>query len=212
MKTIHKIAVLGGAGKSGQYLVKMLIKKGISIKLLLRSPEKLQIQNPLIEIIKGNARDFDSIHTLLDGCDALISTLGQSKDEVGTYRDVSENIIKAMHQLNLNRYIMVTGLNVDTPFDAKGPQTLAATNWMKANFREAVLQRQEEYEILSKCNLNWTVVRVPMIIQTDETGAIESNLVDCSSDTINAYDLASFLIAQVYSPVYVKKAPFVATL
>jgi len=39
-----KIAVLGGTGKAGKYLVKQLRKQGFQIKLLLRNPEKFSNQ------------------------------------------------------------------------------------------------------------------------------------------------------------------------
>lgn len=212
MKTTHKIAVLGGAGKSGKYLVKTLLKKGIPCKLLLRNPEKFQIENPLVEVIQGNARNLDSIHSLLKDCNALISTLGQQQNEYGTYAEVTQNIIITMNQFNIKRYIMVTGLNVDTPFDAKSPKTQYATDWMKTNFKKATIERQEEYEMLTKCNLDWTLVRLPMIHLNDEKGRVESSLEDCPGDKINALDLASFLIGQLSSDTYIGKAPFIATV
>lgn len=212
MKTIHKIAVLGGGGKAGKYLVNTLLEKGIPCKLLLRNPDNFQIENPLVEIIKGNARDITSIHSLLKGCTALMSSLGQSPGEIGTYAEVTQNIITTMTLFNIKRYIMVTGLNVDTPFDSKGPKTLFATDWMKTNFKKASLERQEEYEILSACNLDWTLVRVPMIHFNTEKGKVESNIRDCPGDKINALDLASFLVDQLSCDIYIGKAPFIATI
>ena len=37
-----KIAVLGGGGRTGKYLVTQLLSQGYHLKLLLRNPEKLQ--------------------------------------------------------------------------------------------------------------------------------------------------------------------------
>jgi len=55
MKQIIKVAVIGGTGKSGKYLVKELIRQGFHFKILLRNPESFQINNPLVEVVKGDA-------------------------------------------------------------------------------------------------------------------------------------------------------------
>src|SRR5437870_1352239 len=79
MKTMQKIAVIGGGGRTGQYLVNQLIEKGYSLKLLLRHPEDFTIGNPLIEIVKGDVLDEAVVRKLVDGCDAVLSTVGQRK-------------------------------------------------------------------------------------------------------------------------------------
>ena len=53
-----KVAVLGGGGRTGEYLVNQLVDKGYKVQLLLRNPENFQIKNPLIEIIRGDALDL----------------------------------------------------------------------------------------------------------------------------------------------------------
>ena len=42
MNTINKVAVLGGGGRTGNYLVSQLLQEGFSVKLLLRNPENPQ--------------------------------------------------------------------------------------------------------------------------------------------------------------------------
>ncbi|MFM7851949.1 MAG: NAD(P)H-binding protein [Flammeovirgaceae bacterium] len=66
----HKIrlAVLGGTGKAGKYLVKKLLNQGYPIRLLARNPEAIEIKSPQIEVARGDARKFESIHSLLKGC------------------------------------------------------------------------------------------------------------------------------------------------
>ena len=45
MKQNQKIAVIGGGGRTGSYLVNQLLNQGYQLKLLLRSPEHLKIQS-----------------------------------------------------------------------------------------------------------------------------------------------------------------------
>jgi putative NADH-flavin reductase len=210
MKQKLKIAVIGGGGRTGKYLVDQLVSHGHSVKLLLRNPENFNIQNSLIEIVKGDAVDSASIHSLLAGCQAIISTVGQRKDEPLVARQATINVLKAMEAHQIQRYLLVTGLNTDTPFDRKGPQTSMATEWMKTNYSIYHEDKQKAYSILSASNTAWTMVRVPFIEFTDERNDIRVSLEDCLGTKISASDIAAFLIDQLGDTTYIRKSPFIA--
>lgn len=210
----NKIAVIGGTGKAGKYLVKELLEQGFHIKLLIRNPEKVPVQNPLTEIIIGNANRYEDIKSLLESCDAVISTLGLGlpNSEKNIFSTATTNVLKAMEDLKIERYIVITGLNVDTPFDKKSQKTQMGTDWMKMNFPETTADKQKEFEILQSSNVNWTLVRLPMIELTDERRETAINLTDCLGDKISATDLAFFLMDQLSSDKYSRKAPFIFNL
>ena len=207
-----KVAVIGGTGKAGKYIVKNLLTQGFSIKVLLRHPEKFQINNPLIEIVQGDARDLLAIRQLLKDCQALISAVGQPAGEPSVFSQVTRNIIQVMHEYKISRYLLITGLNVDTPFDQKGPKTKFGTDWMKANYPLTTADKQVEYETLVESDIDWTLVRLPMIEQTDAINEVEVDLEDCPGDQISATDLALFLIRQLTDQTYIKKAPFISSM
>ncbi|WP_379086159.1 NAD(P)-dependent oxidoreductase [Pedobacter sp. UC225_65] len=207
-----KVAVIGGTGKAGKYIVKNLLAQGFSIKTLLRYPEKFQISSPLIEIVKGDARDLLAIRQLLKDCQAIISAVGQPVGEPSVFSQVTRNIIQVMHEYQMHRYILITGLNVDTPFDQKSPKTKFGTDWMKTNYPLTTADKQVEYETLVESDIDWTLVRLPMIEQTDTINEIKIDLEDCPGDQISATDLALFLIKQLTDQKYIKKAPFISSV
>ncbi len=207
MKT-NKIAVIGGTGKSGKYLVQHLLDKNYSIKLLLRNPDNFTLQNPLIEVVKGDVRNIESIKDLVHDCDVVISTLGQPKGEKSIFSDATKNIINAMNNNDIKRYIVTTGLNVNTPKDHKNEKVKMATDWMYQNYPETTTDKQKEYEILAKSNLDWTLVRLPLINLTSENFRTETSLEDCKGESINAADLAEFLVSQIDDETYLKQSPF----
>ncbi|MBP6387162.1 MAG: NAD(P)H-binding protein [Pseudarcicella sp.] len=214
MKNKLTIAVIGGTGKSGKYLVNELINQGFQLKILLRNPDNFQIKNPLIEVIEGDVTNYDSVLTLLKGCQAVISTLGLGvpQSEPTIFSESTTNIIQAMNACNIQRYIVTTGINVDTPFDNKSQKTTFATEWMKKNYPKSTANKQIEFDILSNSNVNWTLVRLPLIELTEEVSQVSVSLEDCLGDKIGATDLANFLIEQLYTDVYFKKSPFVASI
>lgn len=211
MKT-NTIAVIGGTGKSGKYLLQNLLEKGYHIKLLLRNPENFTIKSPLIEIIKGDARDGQSVDTLIKDCNVVMSALSQPVGEESIFSDAAKNITQSMSSHGIRRYIVIAGLNVDTPLDKKNIKVKQATDWMYQNYPKTTIDRQIEYEILTKSDLDWTLVRLPLIIQTSESFKTETSLEDCKGENISATDLAEFLVSQIDDTTYVKRSPFLYNL
>ncbi|GAA6768984.1 hypothetical protein AAFH68_49460 [Flavobacterium sp. CGRL1] len=212
MKNISKVAVLGGGGRTGNYLANQLLKKGFSVKLLLRNPEKFEIQNSKIEIIKGDALDFESIKVLLEDCDAVVSTIGQRKDEPLVASAVTKNVLKAMKEYNINRYVLLAGLNIDTPFDKKSSKTIMATDWMKANFPIIQEDRQKAYTLLEESDVNWTQVRVPFIEFSNDSSEIAVDVEDCLGDKISAFDIAVFMTKEMVESNYSRQSPFISAV
>jgi len=213
MQQKTKVAVIGGTGKSGKYLVQQLIQQEFHFKVLVRNPDHFQISSPLIEVIHGNVSDIHSVQTLLKDCHAVISTLGMGipNSEPTIFSQSTTNIIEGMKEYELKRYIVITGLNVDTPFDNKNVKAKAATDWMKSNFPKSTADKQLEYELLSKSELDWTLVRLPMIELTDQQNEVSVNVEDCPGEKISATDLAAFLVNQLNETKYIKSAPFIAS-
>ena len=212
MKNISKVAVLGGGGRTGKYLVNQLLENGFSVKLLLRNPDDFTIQNSKIEIIKGDAIDEESINVLLKDCQAVLSTIGQRPGEPMVASEATKNILKAMNEYDIQRYVLLAGLNIDTPFDKKSPKTIMATDWMKTNFSEIQKDRQLTYDLLAESKIDWTQVRVPLIIFSDETAQISVNLEDCLGEKISAFDISKFIVKEMVESLYIRQSPFVSAI
>lgn len=207
-----KVAVIGGTGKAGKYLVNHLISEGYQLQLLHRHPELLQIQSPLVKMVKGDARSFDAIHSVMKECQVVINTLGQPKGEPSIFSDATIHVLRAMDEFNIKRYVLITGLNVDTPFDNKSIRTQAGTDWMKVNYPKTTLDKQVEYNLLTESKVDWTLVRLPLIEQTEDRSKVGVSLEDYLGDKITATDLAHFLVNQLSDATYVKQAPFIANV
>jgi len=210
MKNISKVAVLGGGGRTGKYLVNQLLKNEFSVKLLLRNPESFEIVNPNLEIVKGDSLDLEAIKSVMHDCQAVLNTISQRKDEPLVAYATTKNVLNAMKEYNIDRYVLLAGLNIDTPFDKKSPKTIMATDWMKTNFPSIQIDRQNTYNLLTESDVNWTQVRVPFIEFKNETTAIDVNLEDCLGDKITALDISDFMIKEMVESKYSRKSPFIS--
>nr|WP_315423671.1 NAD(P)H-binding protein [uncultured Pedobacter sp.] len=206
-----KIALIGATGKAGTYILKALLAQQFRVKALVRNPEKLQIRHPSLEIITGDVKDAETVHALIKGCDIIVSALGmgQPASEKTIFTQSTSNILTAMKALDLKRYIVITGINVDTTYDQKDAKTQFATQWMYDNYPVSTGDRQKEYELLVETELDWTLIRLPLIMQTDEQTVIGTSLVNCDGDQINAANLARFIIEQLGEVMFLKQAPFI---
>ncbi len=207
-----KVALLGATGKAGKYILQELLNQEYAVKALIRQPENFSISHPLLEIVKGDIKDYETARFLLSGCQAVISSIGPRKDEPLVQSLATKNVLKAMEEFQLSRYLLLAGLNVDVLGDQKSVKNKASTEWMRKTFPEAVADRQLAFEILSNSKTDWTFIRLPFIEQTSERHGTLANLYDCVGNKISTTDLADFVIDQIEDEFYFRKAPFVAGL
>lgn len=209
MKNLPKIAIVGGGGRTGQFLVTQLLEKGYALKLLLRHPELFTIQSPSIEIIRGDATDTDAVQQLVSGCGAVLSTVGQRKGEPLVASRATRNLLDAMGERPI-RYIVLAGLNVDVPTDQKSEVTRKATEWMRTTFPDIHADRQKSYALLAQSNAEWTMVRVPYIEFNGTRATVKVSETDSPGTKIDAADIAGFMIDQLTDGTWLRKAPFIA--
>nr|WP_295931382.1 NAD(P)H-binding protein [uncultured Dyadobacter sp.] len=209
METSHRIALIGGGGRTGQYLVDQLIEKGYRLKLLLRHPENFTTKSPLIEIVRGDVLDQNAVDVLVQGCDAVLSTVGQRKDEPLVASQASIHILNAIGDRPV-RYVLLAGLNVDTPSDRKGPETRKATEWMRSTFPVIHEDRQKSYAVLAGSDADWIMVRVPYIEFNGNRSEVKVSETDSPGSKIDAADIAAFMIDQLDNGTWLRKAPFIS--
>ncbi len=205
------IAILGGAGKAGRPLVTETLAAGYRVRLLLRHPKDFDVLNERLEIVDGDARDPVSIRKLLQGSDALLSTLGHTKGESTPMMSTATiNFIEGMQAVGITRCIVVTSL-FSTGYEQLDPKTQEAANYMQQHYPLFMNDRQLEFKLLRESNLDWTYVRVPYITQESARGGVDINVNHLPGQQITATDLAHFLIHQLDDRRYIRQAPFVAS-
>jgi len=96
---MKNVLLIGATGYLGSYILRELIKQKFNITVLVRNKSKIDIQNIkfIDKIIEGNLLDENTIKHQLHHVDAVISTLGitKQKDKL-TYMDVDYGINKTV--------------------------------------------------------------------------------------------------------------------
>jgi len=212
MTTPQTVALIGATGKAGKYIIQQLLKNGYAIKALIRKPNLFTFSHPLLQIVPGEAKDAVTVDLLVKDCSAVVSTLGQKPGEPLVSALAAGHIISAMNNYGVKRYLFLSGLNLDVPGDQKSEANQAKSAWMKQHYPDAVADKQTAYELVAASDIDYTMIRLPLIEQTDERRTLIVNLYDCPGDVISTADLAAFIMDQITSKQYLKQAPFVASI
>jgi len=205
LESTNKIAILGANGKAGKFLVKEALDKGYQVKILTRNSNNIKITNENIEIINGDARDFASIRKLLKGCGAVINAVGQPKNESYIFSTVTKHILEAMKEFEIKRYIVISGGSLNVTGDQKG-----IVNKIGATLFKMMQDKYKELQIIQSSKVDWTIVRLPFVIEGNGIGRINESLVDMPGIKIQNSDIAPFVIKQINSDRYVGKCPFIS--
>ena len=75
------VLILGGTGKTGRPLAEQLVARGISVRLIVRSPHKLPPElssSPSVAVANATLLDLPDaeLQKHVAGCDAVVSCLG----------------------------------------------------------------------------------------------------------------------------------------
>lgn len=206
------VALLGATGMTGGFILQDLLTSGYQVRALARSPQKLDAMRSRITVVKGDATNPEAINELLNGSDIIISAIGPVKGDGLAAKTIStrttENIIKTMGELSIERYIVVSGAAVTVPGDNRNITGWLVQKSAMLTLRDALKDKQAEYQLLADSDINWTLVRCPVI--SDEPfvmPAIES-LASPSAFSLRAGELSRFIVELVGSDSFTRQAPF----
>lgn len=207
-----KIAIIGGTGKVGRRLATKALENGYQVRMLVRNPKRLMISDNRMEIVEGNVLNSKDIQKALKDCQIVINTFGQPLKEKQIYSRVTKTIFEIMADLQIERYIGVTGGSLTIVGDKKSIINKAGTKIFEIIFPNMMKDKKKEWHFLNTNNLikKWTLVRLPFIVDQEELGNIKENLTDMPGIKITNGDIATFLINQIEDSKYVQKAPFIS--
>jgi len=144
------IVVLGATGRTGRLVVEQALAAGHTVTALVRSPEKLAVSNPNLNVVAGQATDPSAVARVLDRADALISTLGGGGSVIS---DSARAIVEAAHKAGVNRVVLLSSFLVER--DRFNPVTRLLTGLAMGSM---IKDKSAGEKALRESNLDWTIV------------------------------------------------------
>lgn len=146
-----KIALIGGTGFVGSYIIDELIKNEMTPRILVRENSKSKVIQPdKCEIIFGDVENEDSLRETLNGCDAVIYLIALirefPKKKITNERfqfKGSERVSKIAKEVGVKRFLLMSALGANP--------NPSSSNYMNAKY----LSEQS----LKNTDLEWTIIR-----------------------------------------------------
>ena len=207
-----KIAVFGATGRTGRPLIEQALAAGFEVVALVRTPTKVSIQNDHLTLIQGDAMNPADVEKTVQGTDAVLSVLGQSKGSPADMQTVAtRNIVAGMQKYGVKRIVSLTGAGVDAPQDKPKVMNHLIKFALKALSGHVLKDAEQHAEVLHKSGLDWVIVRGPRLTEGPHTGKYRVGWVGVNTGTsISRADIADFMLKQVTDTTYLHQAPMIS--
>jgi putative NADH-flavin reductase len=204
-----KMVLIGVTGPSGRSLLEQTLANGHKVTAIARDPAKITVRHPNLLTLKG---DVFSAPSLVEGFadnDLIISCVGvsnpmQARRGTTVYSAGTRNIVEAMHQTHIKRIIAVSSAGVAP---RKGApiiyKLIVKPFFLEPAYRDMRLMES----FLSNTELNWTLVRPPLLtadpLHSDYRLMPDHNFDD--DRPLPRASLAHFLVNEAESPHFIKR-------
>ena len=211
MKTI---AVFGASGNTGKPFTEMALKDGYAVKALVRTPARLGLQHPNLQVIQGDLTDSAKVEETIRGTDAVVSLIGAASGSPNNIKVIAtEHIITAMHKNNLKRFIRLGS----APYGvfAEGDKLNIGRRLM-ASLAKIVMgvmvdDERQSVSLTEQSDLDWTVVRAPFLNNQPPKGTYRvGHLGIDAGSRVTRTDLAAFVLEELMNAKYIRQLPLVS--
>ena len=208
-----KIAILGSTGFLGKVLLEKALNAGYQVRTLVRNQAKLGQLKDRVELVEGNIFRASDIEKAVLGTEAVLSTVGppqRNPKHPEKYEQAMKDLVAAMDNHKIKRLIHVGGsvhLGGEDENWTAGRRLLRLM--LVLVWKPGLVAKQLEWEVLKGSNLDWTLVRPPHIVKGKPAGKVSADEKNLSKTNVNVEDLADFMLAQIDSKEWLRRAPLV---
>ncbi|TAM18293.1 MAG: SDR family oxidoreductase [Rhodanobacter sp.] len=202
-----KVLVLGATGGTGRLIVRDAVAKGHSVVALVRSIANADL--PGADVIEGDARNEATIARALDGCDAVVSTLGTGvgRRKVDLLTVATRAMIAAMTHSSVRRLVCVSALGVG---DSRGHGGFVFDRlFQPLLLSEAYKDKERQEAAIRASQLDWVLVRPARLTDDPARGSARAitDLAHVNGGKIARADVARFVVDQLTTDTYLGQAP-----
>jgi uncharacterized protein YbjT (DUF2867 family) len=154
---LMKVLVAGATGGCRRLVVRRLSDLCIATQILTRDARRAALLGP-VEVVEGNALSLEDCRRAIDGCDAVICTLGDRwvpADGRIVDGEGVINLAKAAEQAGVRRFILVSSLGVG---DSWSPFFVRWLFWL-LRVMPIVRKKGRSEAYLRSSGLQWTILR-----------------------------------------------------
>lgn len=206
-----KVLVLGASGRLGRHIVCGLLGRGHSVLAFIHSNNVLASHSQF-EVFRGDVQDGVGVGAAIQGVDGVVSALSSAAaPPKRVTSNAMRHVIPAMTASGVRRIVSVTGSAACRDNERKSPHPFlhARREQLMRVIPELVIDGEEHMRALEDSELDWTVIRAPLM-QGEFNGNYTLSLDPPPVHTTSSYaGVATAMIDQLASDEWLAAAPFV---
>lgn len=199
-----KIIVFGANGKTGRIVIEKALKAGHEVSAFVRDQSKLQMEQPGLTILEGQATVLADVEQAVAGHELVISCLGSDKGmgKSTILHEMTKNIVAAMKKHDVNRIIYMASAGVDKEIPGlTGKMVMKMLANPLADHRNAIAE-------IKAGGLTYTIARPMGLTDKPETGQYREAMtgIPDKGRSISRADVADFIVKAIANPQYENKS------
>lgn len=209
-----QITILGATGQIGKSTIREALKSGYQVKVLVRTPEKLGDLQNKVHVTEGDLLNAGAMAEAIRGSDVVLNLAGGEKKpgQSEIFKQIAVLLVKQMNQQHIKRLINISGAVTGL----SGEKLELKRRFMKVFvglfFKEMKQGQEALMPVIEKSeNISWTFVRPAMITNGRATGKLIVNDKKLPGSKVTLGDLSQFIVDQITSVQWLKKAPMIAS-
>ncbi|KAJ6575512.1 NADH(P)-binding-domain-containing protein [Mycena sp. CBHHK59/15] len=216
-----RLLILGATGPTGILLVReALAAFEATLILYVRSPAKIPddlSSNPQTIVIQGQLDDLDGLSKAMEGVDVVLSALGPSQfsQPSGTpLAHAYERIIETMQRHQVDRLIALGTASIGAPEDKFNLTYSLMVKSVSISMRNAYKDILAIAAVIQASNLDWTIVRVPILSNDTSRDVIVGYIGDGKTKntvTLSRLGFAAFVVEEVTKKQWHRKLPLLVS-
>lgn len=188
-----RVAILGGTGGVGRWLMAIARENGDHVKILVRDRSKLPRDLGAIGVIEGDALDPRAVDTTISGTDVVFSALGSRGLGATTlYSRSAAYIVDAMRRNGVTRVLAISSAGVE---DDPNMNVFARRIVMPFVLKNVLRDMAAMERTFAESGLVYTIVRPGRLTDGPRTGLYRANdrFVPEGGREISRADVADFM-------------------
>ena len=209
-RSFMNITIIGASRGIGKEILLQSLKAGHAVTVLARHPDKIEIKDEKLNIIKGDFLDYNSVSESVKNADVVVVSVGAmpTRKTVNLFSQGTKNLLDVIKKENLHPLIIaVTGIGAG---DSRGHGGFFYNKIFQPLLLKTMYEDKDRQEqmLMSEYD-NWIIVRPGMLTKGNKTGKYKAvnNLAGIKGGKISRADVAHFILAQTENPAYLRKTP-----
>jgi len=204
------VLIVGASKGIGLETTRQAIQAGHDVRALARSISAIEVSDPKLEKIVGDALKIEDIKAAAMGVDVVIQTLGVGLGEllgpISLFSKATRVLIEAMNARSVKRLITVTGFGAG---DSAAQISCFQRVPFQMVFGRAYDDKTEQERLIRDSSLDWTIARPGVLTSGPPTGRylVLSEAPRWRNGIISRADVADFLVEQIEGTSYIGKTP-----